>query len=120
LGTVSPSVLASGGAIATYRMPNPWQGGYRVDFQLTNPSAAPIQWTIRVQLPANARYDHSWSAEVRVEGTTLIFTPPRWDNGNPRALGPGTEHVFGFIATQPPGDYRLLSCTIDGSPCRAG
>ncbi len=123
---LSPSAAAptssvattAGGLEATYVMLT-WQGGYQVTFVVTNPTSTAVLWKIRVQLPAGARYDHSWSAELAREGEVLTFTPPKWDNGNPRPLAPGTAHTFGFIALQPGSDYRLLSCTVDGVPCRA-
>ena len=123
---LSPSAAApsrsitttAGGLEAAYVMLT-WQGGYQVTFVVTNPTSTAVLWKIRVQLAAGARYDHSWSAELAGEGDVLTFTPPKWDNGNPRPLAPGTTHAFGFIALQPGSDYRLLSCTVDGVPCRA-
>ncbi len=95
-----------------------WQGGYQVTFVVHNPTSSPVLWKLRLELPGNARYDHHWSAELAREAATLTFTPPRWDNNNPRALAPGTTHTFGFIVMQPSGDYRLVSCAVDGTPCR--
>jgi hypothetical protein len=112
--TATPSV---GGLQATYSMLT-WDGGYQVTFVLINPNDVPVLWKVRIQLPSNAVFGDSWSAELARDGSVLTFTPPRWSNGNPKPLAPGAMASFGFLASQPSGDYRMLSCTVDGVECR--
>ncbi|WP_203912179.1 cellulose binding domain-containing protein [Rhizocola hellebori] len=106
------------GLQATYTMLT-WQGGYQVTLVVTNQTTAPALWKLRIELPAKAMFGHSWSAELARDGAVLTFTPPKWDNGNPRPLAPGATHTFGFIALQTSGAYSLVSCAVDGVACRA-
>ena len=115
--TPTESATTTSGLEATYTMLT-WQGGYQVTLVLTNPTAANVLWRLRIQLPSNASFGHSWGAELSRDGAVLTFTPPKWDS-KPMPLAPGTTHSFGFSALQTSGDYRLLSCAVDGVVCRA-
>jgi hypothetical protein len=122
-GTQPPSTReatppsTTGGLEAIYTMMT-WDGGYQVTLVVTNPTNTPVVWKVRIQLPSNALFGDSWSAQLTRDGSVFTFTPPLGGNGNPKPLAPGAMHSFGFLAVQPSGDYRLLSCAVDGVECK--
>ncbi|WP_117215662.1 cellulose binding domain-containing protein [Allorhizocola rhizosphaerae] len=93
-----------------------WPGAYKLEFVLSNKTADPALWTVRVEVPTGARLDQWWNSEVTQESATIwLFRPPRWDGGNPTRIPPGGEFPFGLVVQ---GAEKVVSCTVaGGSAC---
>jgi Cellulose binding domain len=80
-----------------------------VSIKLRNSGAGPVNWTVDLTFSKDVQSDIPWNAKVQaVDSRHLRFT-------SVRALGPGDEVTFGFIASfnshnQP----RMVACTVDG------
>jgi hypothetical protein len=80
-----------------------------VSIKLRNPGAGPVNWTVDLTFNKDVQSDLPWNAKVQaVDSRHLRFT-------SVRALGPGDEVTFGFVAgysshNQP----RMVECTVDG------
>jgi Cellulose binding domain len=102
-GSLTSAVTAS---VAGYSGTN---STITVSIKLRNPGAGPVDWRVDLTFNKDVQSDVPWNAKVQVvDSRHLRFT-------SVRALGPGEEVTFGFIASfnshnQP----KMMACTVDG------
>jgi Cellulose binding domain len=92
-----------------------WNVGYVADITVTNTSAAPVAFEVKLDLPPGVDVsDQIWNASVDRRTGLVTF------QGGP--VAPGQRIVFGFVADKSPaltdpGQFEPASCTVNGSAC---
>ncbi|WP_203753461.1 cellulose binding domain-containing protein [Catellatospora bangladeshensis] len=109
-----PGAPPPGGApVAGVYDADTWPGGYVVSVQVRNTGSEPLQWTVRIQLPAGATVTGDWEADRATQDGWWVFTPDRGP------LAPGATYVFGFIGQRGSGADFKVTCTVNGTVCQA-
>jgi uncharacterized protein YndB with AHSA1/START domain len=113
-GTASAAVggPAPGALTATYRAQETWNGGYRGEVSIGNPTEAGVDgWTVTVTLPLpGLTVSAVRGAQVEQRGRVVTFIP----TGDTRSLAPRGSVRFDFAVD---GAGQPTGCTVNGRPC---
>jgi hypothetical protein len=92
-----------------------WNVGYVADITVTNASAGPVAFEVRLDLPPGVDVSNQvWNASVDRRTGPVTF------RGGP--VAPGQRIIFGFVADKNPAltdprQFEPRSCTVNGLPC---
>ncbi|WP_212839534.1 cellulose binding domain-containing protein [Catellatospora sp. IY07-71] len=114
VGAPPPGAPPPGGSsVAAVYDADTWPGGYVVSVQVRNTGSEPLQWTVRIQLPAGTTVSGDWEADRATQDGGWVFTPDRGP------LAPGATYVFGFIGQRGSSADFTVTCTVNGTACQA-